>query len=358
MSRAFRRSIATCAAVVTILSGCAQPPSATEVTPSATPSAQAFQACLLTANDQPGSLDALAATGLTKAQQTLAATINQAKVAGADEYPRQLQAMVTSGCDLIFAVGEQAGDAIAAAARTNPQTKFALIDAAPLNPPSNLKPIMFATQEVAFQAGYLAAGTSKTGKVGVFAGMYLPAVTSYLEGFAQGVEYFNRQRGAKVELLGWNPSNKTGLQIRSTQPFNDPAAGKQLAEELIGQGADVIMPVAGQSGTGALEAARAKDGVKVIWTDTDGCAAHAESCAVIVGSAAKAADQALLGLTKSAAAGQWSAGIQVANLRNDGVTLLPGKQAQIDPQLTAELDAIKRAIIDGSIQVRSDSAIG
>lgn len=343
-----------------LMTSCAEPPSPESPTPTvSSPAAQTFQGCLLShAAAGSGSLDQLAAEGLTKTQQAKGITANQAELNAEPDYPRQIQTMVASGCDLVITSGEQAADAVAAAARANPEVKFALLDASPLNSPANLKAVMFNVHEAAFEAGYLAAGSTKSGKVGVFAGMFVPATTGYLDGFAQGIDYFNQKHGAQVELLGWDRANKTGQVIRAAQPFNDPAAGQQIAEQLIGQGVDVIMPVAGNSSSGALQAAKDHPNVKVIWTETDGCLSQADACPMVLGSVVKAADRAVENIIDQASAGSWSAGIYGANLRNDGVALQIGQQSQLEPATTAALDEIKRGIINGTIAVRSDSAIG
>ena len=343
-----------------LMTSCAEPPSPESPTPTvSSPAAQPFQGCLLShAAAGSGSLDQLAAEGLTKTQQAKGITANQAELNAEPDYPRQIQTMVASGCDLVITSGEQAADAVAAAARANPEVKFALLDASPLNPPANLKAVMFNVHEAAFQAGYLAAGSTKSGKVGVFAGMFVPATTGYLDGFAQGVDYFNQKHSAAVELVGWDRNAKNGQVIRAAQPFDDPAAGQQIAEQLIGQGVDVIMPVAGNSGRGALQAAQAHPNVKIIWTETDGCLSQADGCSAMLGSVVKAADRAVENVIEQAGGDKWSAGIFNANLRNDGVALKTAAQAQIEPAMTAALDEIKRGIINGTIQVRSDSAIG
>ncbi|MDA8391592.1 MAG: BMP family ABC transporter substrate-binding protein, partial [Actinomycetota bacterium] len=49
-------------------------------------------------------------------------------------------------------------------------------------------------------AGYLAAGYSKTGAVGTFGGAPYPTVTIFMDGFKQGVEYYNSVKGTTVKV--------------------------------------------------------------------------------------------------------------------------------------------------------------
>ena len=70
---------------------------------------------------------------------------------------------------------------------------------------------VFNTDEAAFLAGYLAAGTTKTGKVGTFGGINIPPVTIFMDGFYYGVQKYNADNGTNVEVLGWDPAKQKGL---------------------------------------------------------------------------------------------------------------------------------------------------
>ncbi len=64
---------------------------------------------------------------------------------------------------------------------------------------------VFSTDQAGFLAGYLAAGVTKTGKVGTFGGIQIPTVTVFMDGYALGVKHYNEEQGTKVEVLGWDP---------------------------------------------------------------------------------------------------------------------------------------------------------
>ena len=70
-----------------------------------------------------------------------------------------------------------------------------------------------------------------------------------------------------------------------TNDFSDKNAAKTKANDLISQGADVLLPVAGPAGLGALEAAKSSGGkVTAIWVDTDGSRVRpsiARSCSAV-----------------------------------------------------------------------------
>ncbi|GAE73254.1 nucleoside ABC transporter [Cutibacterium acnes JCM 18916] len=86
-------------------------------------------------------------------------------------------------CSIIVSVGFLLEKPTLAAAKANPNVKFAIVDDNPANPPENLKPLIFNTAQSSFEAGYLASALTKTGKVATFGGMKIPTVTIFMDGF-------------------------------------------------------------------------------------------------------------------------------------------------------------------------------
>ena len=112
--------------------------------------------------------------------------------------------------------------------------------------------MQFDTAQAAFLAGYLAAGYSKSGKVATYGGLKIPPVTIFMDGFADGVAYYNQQKSKNVQVLGWDKATQNGTFAES---FTDQDKGKALSDTFVAQGADVIMPVAGGTGLGTAAAA-------------------------------------------------------------------------------------------------------
>ena len=67
-----------------------------------------------------------------------------------------------------------------------------------------------------------------------------------MTGFAQGVARYNEDNGADVKVIGWDPATQKGS---FTNDFENKNLGKSTAEEMITQGADVILPVAARPGS-------------------------------------------------------------------------------------------------------------
>ena len=272
------------------------------------------------------------------------------------DYVPNLTAEVGKGCDTIIAVGGLMSDAVKEVAEKNPDQDFAEIDSS--SAADNVYGFQYDTAEGGFLGGYLAAGMTKTGTVGTWGGLPIPPVTIYMDGFWEGVQYYNQQKGTSVKVLGWDENNPDGGTFANS--FVDQAAGRSITETFAGQGADIVMPVAGQAGLGAGAAAEAAGGkLNLIWVDTDGCVSAEQYCSYFISSVTKNLTDAVKDYTLAAAEGNAPTGSYVGNLENEGTGLAPFNQwdAQVPAALKTELDTVKAGIIDGSIAITSPSAI-
>jgi basic membrane protein A len=296
--------------------------------------------------------------GLTKAVTDLGIQEKHVQSVTADDYAKNVQAMVSANCNIIIGVGYNLQDAITQSAQANPNIKYALVDSGPTTPLPNAKGLVFNTNEAAFLGGYLAASLSQTGTVGTYGGQQIPSVTIYMDGFWDGVQYYNQQKGTDVKVLGWDETTQQGQFVQSTSPFSDVTAGKTTADAQIGQGADVIFPVAGNAGTGALQSAQASNGkVSAIWVDTDGCESASQYCSVMPTSVYKGMDVAVEQVIKDTLNGQFTSANYIGDLANQGVGISPFHDwASKIPQATQdELTQIEQGLIAGTIKADSPS---
>lgn len=353
------------------LSSCAQAPGTATPSGSTAPSAStsastggaAFKACMV--SDSGGfddkSFNQTSYKGLTDAKTELGIETGEVESATAADFAKNIQSMVDAKCNMIVTVGFLLSDDTLAAAKKNPDIKFAIVDNNdPENYPAakNLKPLVFNTAQSAFMAGYLAAGTSQTKKVGTFGGAKIPTVTIFMDGFAQGVAYYNQQKSADVQVLGWDADKQDGQFVPGDKPFEDTKGGQRTAQGLISQGADIVFPVAGPSGEGALQAAKASGGkVNAIWVDTDGCISAEAYCSNIVTSVYKAMDVAVKDAITAAKDGSFDNKAYVGTLENEGTGLSPYNQfdSKVPADLKADVDKIKSDIIAGTIKIESKS---
>jgi basic membrane protein A len=323
---------------------------------SSTPSAGQypnFLACMVT--DTGGiddrSFNASAWQGMQNAKKDLGVQIKYLSSSSQNDYAPNIDAFVNQKCGLIVTVGFLMGDITQAKAHANPLQEFAIVDYSYANPPANVLGLLYDTNQDAFLGGYLAAGMSKTGAVGTFGGIQIPTVTIYMDGYAAGVYYYNKQHSAHVKVLGWNPATQKGS---FSGDFTSQDKGQNIANALMQQGADVIFPVAGNVGLGAAAAVQASGGKATMeWVDTDGCVSAAQYCPLFLTSVNKGIAASVEEAIKEAAGGNLQGGNYEGTLANGGVGLAPYHQfdTKIPSTLKSEIDQIKAGIISKSISV-------
>jgi basic membrane protein A len=204
---------------------------------------------------------------------------------------------------------------------------------------------VFNTDEAAFLAGYAAAATTKTGKVGTFGGIQIPTVTAFMDGFALGVDYYNKQKGTNVEVLGWDPATQTGLFTGNFESTDD---GRLMGETLMDEGADIIMPVAGPVGLGTAAAVQERGNAWIVGVDNDWAVVNSDYAPVILTSVLKNMDVTTMAAIKSGIEGTFKGGVTVGSLSNNGVGLAPLASA-VPSGVQGELDKVKADIIAGTI---------
>lgn len=194
------------------------------------------------------------------------------------DYAANIQSFVDQKYDVIVTSGFAMGDATTIAAKKFPQTKFigtdqgVCVDANGAPDPTfackgdaskllpNYQGLVYKEQQAGYLVGIVAATLSKSGVIGAVGGINtIPPVVKYLKGYWNGALAVN----PNVKVL------ETYVSTDITKAFNDPATGKSIAQQMIGQKADFIFQVAGLSGSGALEAACAAPGVYGIGVDVD-----------------------------------------------------------------------------------------
>jgi basic membrane protein A and related proteins len=289
-------------------------------------------------------------------------TVKYLPSASGSDYTPNINTFIGEKCGIIVTVGLLMGNNTEAAAKSHPNQQFAIVDYDYSPPIKNIDALMFNTAQDGFLGGYLAAGVSKSGAVGTFGGEELPTVTIYMDGFWDGVHYYNQQHHTKVKVLGWNEQTRTGL---FTGNFTDQTMGQAAAQALISEGADVIFPIAGDAGLGAAKAVQATDAaagrtkVTMEWANTDGCFSAPQYCKYFISSVTQGIQAAVKNAVLSAANGTFKGGTSVGDLANGGVALsaLPDSASQVPTSLRSELLAIKAEIISGQIKPATKSPL-
>ena len=346
-------------AAALVLTGCGEAPPAPGGSAGASENAAAanYLGCIV--SDSGGfddqSFNQSSYEGLKKAVADLGIKMKEAQSSATSDFAPNLATMASAGCNLTFTVGFLLADATKTAAADNPDLHYAIIDDNSIKAP-NVKPVVYDTAQAAFLAGYVAASVSKTGKVGTFGGINIPTVTIFMDGFADGVKYYNEKQGKDVQLIGWDKATQQGSFANTFEIIQE---GTKITNNLISEGADVVMPVAGPLGKGAGDAILAanKDGkdVKLVWVDSDGFLTAPTYKSILLTSVVKTMGEAVEAIVKEDLDGKFDPAPYIGTLDNGGVALAPfhDLDSAVSADTKTQLDAIKKGIIDGSIKVDS-----
>ncbi|MFH1523540.1 MAG: BMP family ABC transporter substrate-binding protein [Chloroflexota bacterium] len=316
------------------------------------------------------SFNALGWKGVTDAQAQLGIEGKYLESTQQSDYGKNIQQMLSEKMDLIVTVGFLLGVDTASAAVANPDQKFAIIDYSfPDCWPgavvgtdcgsdvdlTNVRGLMFQTDQAAFLAGYLAAGMTKTGKVGTFGGIQLPTVTIFMKGYQAGVKYYNEQMGTSVEVVGWDDATGEGL---FTGNFNSTDDGRSFATSLVQENVDIIMPVAGPVGLGSAAYCQESGSCTIIGVDSDWYESASEYKAVILSSVQKKVDVAVLKTIQDVVDGKFTGGTVTYTLADGGVDLAPFHDfdSQVSAELKAGITQAKADLLSGAITV--DGVLG
>ncbi len=284
------------------------------------------------------------------------------------DYAPNINTFLSEKCNIIVTVGFLMGAATEAAAKANPNQKFAIVDCSYASGcltgthEPNIDQLVFDTVQDGFLGGYLAAGMTKTGKVATFGGENIGTVTIYMDGFWDGVQYYNSKHGTHVQVLGWNEQTQKGS---FTGNFTNQTTGETLTQTFITEGADIIFPVAGNVGLGAAKAvqdadnAAGSDKVNLFWVDTDGCVSAPQYCSYFITSVTKGIVAAVKTSVLSAVNGTFTGGTYVGTLSNGGAILAPYHDfaSKVPAALQAEIAQLETGIENGSIATPTKSPV-
>jgi basic membrane protein A len=360
-----RIGLAGLTALVTagLLAGCAAPPpssgSSSTSKASGGTKAAAYVPCVV--SDLGGfddhSFNEQALNGVTEAAKTLGSTPKKVQSASANDYASNIQNLVAQKCNMVVASGFNLVAAVKAAAAKNPKTQFTMIDDNSIKA-ANVKPVVFETDEAAFLGGYVAAAYSKSGVVATWGGLAIPPVTIYMDGIADGIAYYNKQKNKHVKLLGWNASTQKGTFVGG---FSDQNKAKTFTTNFLNANADVIIPVAGSlyQGAGAAIKSSGKNAVlegvdaDLVQTDTAG---YKSLFLVSILKNIQVVTNAVV--AQAAKGGTFDNSQYVGNLKNNGVGLssFHDYASKVPSGLDGEITKIKQGISDGSIPVTSKSS--
>jgi len=357
-------------AAALLAAGCAKPSSSS--TPTTTTAK--FTGCMVTdtggINDKSFNQTSWQGMQAAAATDPSKITVKYLPSTTTSDYAKNISTFEAEKCGIIVTVGFLMGPATQSAALANAHQKFAIVDcsyasfclstSAHPHVAPNIDQLVFNTVQDGFLGGYLAAGMTKTGKVATYGGEKFGTVTIYMDGFWDGVQYYNKQHHTNVQVLGWSEPSQNGTFAGS---FTNITAGETIANTFIHDGADIIFPVAGGVGLGTAKAVQAANSsgkhVAMYWVDTDGCVSAATYCPYFITSVEKGIATAVKVAVVAAAHGAFRGGTYVGTLANGGAVLAPFHDwsTKIPATLQAEVKAVEAQIIAGKIVPATKSPV-
>jgi basic membrane protein A len=202
--------------------------------------------------------------------------------------------------------------------------------------------VVFKEEEGSFLVGALAGLVAKE-KVGFVGGMEIPLIKKFEAGFRAGVKTTN----PKAQVL-----------VQYTGTFDNVAHGKQVGQDLVAKGCEVVFHAAGSDGNGAIQAVKEahEGGKRVFAIGVDSDQSHLAPKAMLT-SMVKRVDLVVWRAAKDLEAGAFTAGDVVLGLKDGAVGFAPvtvefeGKAAAL-----AQVEALRQKIVAGELKVPSNLA--
>ncbi len=309
-------------------------PGGTTAQQSATPTTAAKKIRVLVLFDVGGkgdlSFNDMAVMGAERAAKELGVEVHYQTPQSTDVMESLLTSVSKSHkYDLIIGVGFLWLDAMSKVAPKFPDQKYALIDAAPQKPIKNLAAYVFREQEVASLVGVLAADIAHNigcNKAGAVAGMDIPPLWRFHEGYLYGIQYYNKQEGTNVTLV-WT----------YTGTFGDPQVGKQTTEQMIAQGVCVFYGLAGLTHLGMFDAVReaAQQGKNVVAIGEDASQEWYDPYHIIL-SGLKRVDVAVYDAIRDVYYGNFTGGIHSLGLKEGALGISDAKIIKYFAEIAAQ----------------------
>lgn len=237
--------------------------------------------------------------------------------------------------DLTWGMGSLMGDALTNAAKSMPDSKFAIVDSSLGGKvPTNIAAVTFKDEEGSFLMGVIAGLMTKSNKVGFIGGMKFPLIEKFEYGYRAGVKTVNPKAEVVVNYVG---------------AFNRPDQGKTFAATMYDSGVDIIYQGAGATGEGVFAEAKERKNVWVIGTDKDQSYLAPDQT---LSSMVRRVDVGVYTITKQLTEGIFNGGKEsMLGLKEDGVGLAPSSNKHVPKDILEKAVNYRQQIIDGKIKV-------
>jgi len=240
-----------------------------------------------------------------------------------------VMSMAASGSyDLIVTSNPSMPEIAATVAEAVPGVRFLVLDGY-LSGNDQIHTVLFNQREQAFLSGYFAGLISETGRAGLLAGQEYPIMNEViLPAFELGVQTVSAGSSVDFRVLG---------------NWYDAGKAQEITGDMITQGSDVILTIAGGGNQGTIAAARER-GAAVLWYDDSG---YDQAPGVVLGSSYVQQDTATYEATLRAIRGELPWGEAEISFDTDH----PAFIEHVDPAVRDEMEALLQRLAEGQLNL-------
>ena len=276
--------------------------------------------------------------GLQQAEKDFGIEIKVIESKQASEYIPNMESLLDEDVDMVIGVGYTMKEDIQKQAENYPDKQFVLIDETYDTIPENVTPILFRENEAAYLTGLVAGKMTKTNNVGFIGGIQTPVVSRFEYGYKAGVKEVN---------------DKTNVNVQYAGTFSDAAKGKSIANQMYGNGSDIILSAAGGTGLGAIESAKEQNKY-AIGVDGDQSDLAPEN---VLTSALKKVNVGVYDTVKEFVEGKLTGGQEkVYGLKEDGVGISESTQNLVPQDIIDYVNSMIEKVKSGEIKVPATEA--
>ena len=276
--------------------------------------------------------------GLQQAEKDFGIEIKVIESKQASEYLTNMESLIDEDVDMVIGVGYTMKEDIQKQAENYPDKQFVLIDETYDTIPENVTPILFRENEAAYLTGLIAGKMTKTNDLGFIGGIQTPVVSRFEYGYKAGVNAANDKANVNVQYAG---------------TFSDAAKGKSIANQMYGNGSDIILSAAGGTGLGAIESAKEQNKY-AIGVDRDQSDLAPEN---VLTSALKRVNVGVYDIVKEFVEGKLKGGVEkVYGLKEDGVGIPESTKNLVPQDIIDYVNSMIEKVKSGEIKVPATEA--
>lgn len=313
--------------------GCAPQGESNTANPSK-PEDKPFRVALLTpgpVND--AGWNQMALDGLTAIEGKLSAKVNNEESTGS-KIADSMRSYATEGYDLVFGHGYEYNAPAMAIAKDFPNTVFVSSSGGEFA--DNVGAFRFNLEQGFYVAGYYAAMTSKSGKVGTVAIQGIPSIDSTLKAFVAGA------KAAKPEI------EVKEVKLASDR---DVASARQATLAMLESGVDVVIHQANNAASGVFTACKER-GAKAIGANAN---QNNDPSGAVVASAIILAEPAFLDLATRVKEGGYKGAIELYGMEKGAIDFVLAENSGVSPETVDAIKALVEDIKSGKVDVPRDT---